>query len=128
MMIEDIESRIIQSMNDMEISNKFIIDLNDELFELECQLNDLEFNIRMTTDWKSVGCSNKEERELYVKNNPKIVSIIAKKRDLEHQINEYKHMYSVADRNLKFANRLFDYYSKIENCRNFKKGDNCGCR
>lgn len=112
--INRVSSEINSCLESLEIGSKLMIETTKNLIEKEDELQECEFKIRMETDFKSVGCNNKEERELYITHVPEYKKLYLEKRDLENDLAEYKHRVNVDERNLKFYNRLYDRLSNLE--------------
>lgn len=139
MLIEEITDRlngleilIEERIKDIETVSNFIAKNTIQLNQLEYELDEVEFDIRTSiSNWKDVGCNNKEERELYVKTRDEYKLILFDIQRINNDIIEYKHTLDVAEKELKFYNRMYDRYSKLEDntlSKICKSGDNCGCR
>lgn len=108
------EKKIQDCLDDMEIVYKLIIKTNTEILRIENELQICELDIRLNTDFKAVGCNNKEERELYIMSIPEYREKYLVKRDLEIDLSEFRHRYGVNERQLKLYNRIYDRLKTLE--------------
>lgn len=128
-MIEDINDKlnglqelIDKRIKDIDVTGSFIAKNTATINYLELDLNEVEFDIRNTSNWTELGLKNKEERELYVKTRDEYKAILFEIQSIENDLIEYKHILSVLEKELKFYNRLYDRYSNLER----QLGDSCG--
>lgn len=119
--INELEQKIKETLESMEIVSNWIVKTNIEIMEVEEQLQLEEIEIRLTTDFKAVGCKNKEEREMYIMSIPEYRELYLQKRDLEIALSEYRHRYGVDERHLKMLNRIYDRLVNLERL-NIKNG------
>lgn len=105
---------IDKKIKDIDIVGKKLVDTNKDLFKVENNLLIIENTIRQNTNFKELGLTNKESRELYIKNHDDMRVTLKLKQDLENSINEYKHILDVLNKELKLYNRVFDRTVKLE--------------
>lgn len=105
---------IDKKIKDIDIVGKKLVDTNKDLFKVENNLLIIENTIRQNTNFKELGLTNKESRELYIKNHDDMRVTLKHKQDLENSINEYKHILDVLNKELKLYNRVFDRTVKLE--------------
>lgn len=105
---------IDKKIKDIDIVGKKLVDTNKDLFKVENNLLIIENTIRQNTNFKELGLTNKESRELYIKNHDDMRVTLKLKQDLENSINEYKHILDVLNKELKLYNRVFDRTVSLE--------------
>lgn len=105
---------IDKKIKDIDIVGKKLVDTNKDLFKVENNLLIIENTIRQNTNFKELGLTNKESRELYIKNHDDMRVTLKLKQDLENSINEYKHILDILNKELKLYNRVFDRAVKLE--------------
>lgn len=120
--LSGLEILIEKRIKDIQIVSNFIAKNTIELNKLEYELSETEFEIRNTSNWKELGLKNKEERELYVKTRDEYKLILFDIQSINNDIIEYKQVLDVAEKELKFYNRLYDRYVNLER----QLGDSCG--
>ena len=98
----------------MEIASNLITKTNMEIMKTQEQLQLAEIEIRLNTDFKAVGCNNKEEREMYIMSIPDYRELYLQKRDLEIDLSEYRHRYGVDERQLKMYNKIYSRLVTLE--------------
>lgn len=105
---------IDKKIKDIDIVGKKLVDTNKDLFKVENNLLIIENTIRQNTNFKELGLTNKESRELYIKNHDDMRVTLKLKQDLENSINEYKHILDILNKELKLYNRVFDRTVSLE--------------
>ena len=105
--INELEKKIEETLKSMEIASDLITKTNMEIMKIQEQLQLAEIEIRLNTDFKAVGCNNKEEREMYIMSIPDYRELYIQKRDLEIDLSEYRHRYGVDERQLKMYNKIY---------------------
>lgn len=115
--INELEKKIEETLRSMEITSDLITKTNIEIVKTQDQLQLAEMEIRLNTDFKAVGCNNKEEREMYIMSIPDYRELYLQKRDLEIDLSEYKHRYGVDERQLKMYNKI---YSRLVNLEEYE--------
>ena len=112
--INELENKIEDILKSMEITSHLITETNVEIMKIEEQLQLAEIEIRLNTDFKAVGCNNKEEREMYIMSIPDYRELYLQKRDLEIDLSEYRHSYGVDERQLKMYNKIYGRLLTLE--------------
>lgn len=112
--INELEKKIEETLKSMEITSNLITKTNIEIMKTQDQLQLAEMEIRLNTDFKAVGCNNKEEREMYIMSIPEYRELYLQKRDLEIDLSEYKHRYGVDERQLKMYNKIYSRLANLE--------------
>lgn len=112
--INELEKKIEETLKSMEITSNLITKTNIEIMKTQDQLQLAEMEIRLNTDFKAVGCNNKEEREMYIMSIPDYRELYLQKRDLEIDLSEYKHRYGVDERQLKMYNKIYSRLANLE--------------
>ena len=115
--INELEKKIEETLKSMEITSDLITKTGTEIMKTQEQLQLAEIEIRLNTDFKAVGCNNKEEREMYIMSIPDYRELYLQKRDLEIDLSEYKHRYGVDERQLKMYNKI---YSRLVNLEEYE--------
>lgn len=101
------EEKIEELVGSMEIASSFITKTSVDILKIKKQLELVETEIRLNTDFKAVGCNNKEERESYILTVPEYRELYLQKRDLEVDLLEYKHRYSTDERELEMYYKFY---------------------
>ena len=112
--INELEKKIEETLKSMEIVSDLITKTNIEIMKTQEQLQLAEIEIRLNTDFKAVGCNNKEEREMYIMSIPDYRELYLQKRDLEIDLSEYRHRYGVDERQLKMYNKIYSRLVTLE--------------
>ena len=112
--INELEKKIEETLKSMEIASNLITKTNMEIMKTQEQLQLAEIEIRLNTDFKAVGCNNKEEREMYIMSIPDYRELYLQKRDLEIDLSEYRHRYGVDERQLKMYNKIYSRLVTLE--------------
>lgn len=112
--INELEKKIEETLKSMEIASDLITKTSIEIMKTQEQLQLAEIEIRLNTDFKAVGCNNKEEREMYIMSIPDYRELYLQKRDLEIDLSEYRHRYGVDERQLKMYNKIYSRLVTLE--------------
>lgn len=112
--INELEKKIEETLKGMEITSDLITKTGIEIMKTQEQLQLAEIEIRLNTDFKAVGCNNKEEREMYIMSIPDYRELYLQKRDLEIDLSEYRHRYGVDERQLKMYNKIYSRLVTLE--------------
>lgn len=112
--INELEKKIEETLKSMEIVSDLISKTNIEIMKTQEQLQLAEIEIRLNTDFKAVGCNNKEEREMYIMSIPDYRELFLQKRDLEIDLFEYRHRYGTDERQLKMYNKIYGRLLTLE--------------
>ena len=112
--INELEKKIEETLKSMEIASDLITKTNMEIMKIQEQLQLAEIEIRLNTDFKAVGCNNKEEREMYIMSIPDYRELYIQKRDLEIDLSEYRRRYGVDERQLKMYNKIYSRLVTLE--------------
>ncbi len=115
--INGLEKKIEETLESMEITSSLITKTNAEIMKTKEQLQLAEMEIRLNTDFKAVGCNNKEEREMYIMSIPDYRELYCLKRDLEIDLSEYRHRYGVDEKQLEM---YYMFYSRLVNLEEYE--------